>query len=70
MDKTVIKQWIKDNLVMQDEARAITGQSASGFTNAVAAGHIPAFAEFGESRKTRLYLREDLEAYAKRKRIR
>lgn len=68
MNKENIKEWITANLVMQEEARGITGQSVSGFNNAVQSGHIKAFVEFGEARKTRLYLREDLEVYAKNKR--
>lgn len=70
MDNEKIKQWIQDNLVMQDEARSITGQSLSGFNQSVANGRILHFVEFGETRKTRLYLREELEMYAKNKRIR
>ncbi|WP_256846892.1 hypothetical protein [Paenibacillus sp. Pae108] len=70
MNKEYIKQWIQDNLVMQDEARAITGQSTSGFNQSVATRRIQPFVEFGEARKTRLYLREDLEEYAKNKRVR
>lgn len=70
MDKNEIKKWIQDNLVMQDKARAITGQSVSAFNQSVATGGIVPFVEFGSARKTRLYLREDLEEYAKNKRSR
>ncbi|WP_201319123.1 hypothetical protein [Paenibacillus sp. EPM92] len=70
MNKEDIKRWIQDNLVMQDEARAITGQSTSGFNQSVATGRILPFIEFGDVRKTRLYLRDDLEQYAKNKRMR
>lgn len=70
MNKDEIKQWIQDNLVMQEEARTITGQSTSGFNQSVATGRIQPFVEFGDGRKTRLYLREDLEEYAKNKRVR
>ncbi|GFN32550.1 hypothetical protein [Paenibacillus xylaniclasticus] len=70
MNSEDIKQWIQNNLVLQDEARTITGQSVSGFNQSVATGNILPFVEFGELRKTRLYLRSDLEAYAKNKRIR
>jgi hypothetical protein len=65
-----IKKWIEENLVMQDQARLITGQSVSGFNQSVATGRIVPFVEFGDKRKTRLYLRVELEAYAKNKRIR
>ena len=67
MNKEEIKKWIKENLVMQDEARNITGQSVSGFNQSVATGRIVPFVEFGETRKTRLYLRSDLEEYARTK---
>ncbi|GKU79838.1 hypothetical protein [Paenibacillus sp. L3-i20] len=70
MDKEVIKQWIQDNLVMQDEARKITKQSVSGFNQSVSTEQILPFTEFGEVRKTRLYLREDLEHYEKNKKNR
>lgn len=68
MNKDNIKQWIKDNLVMQYEAREITNQSASAFNQSVATGQIKPFIEFGKVRKTRLYLKADLEEYAKNKR--
>jgi hypothetical protein len=70
MDKAAIKQWIEHNLVMQDEARTITGQSVSGFNQSIQTGRIRAFVEFGEARKTRLYLREEMVQYGKSKRIR
>ncbi|MDI3090006.1 hypothetical protein QJ133_02290 [Priestia megaterium] len=65
-----IKEWIEQNLIMQDEARAITGQSVTAFNQSVANGKIKAFIEFGGARKTRLYLKADLEEYAKNKRNR
>lgn len=63
-----IKRWIRDNLVMQDEARQITEQSVSAFNQAVAERRIIPFAEFGSARKTRLYLRDELAEYRKNKR--
>lgn len=68
MNKEEIKKWIEDNLVLRDEAETITGQSTSGFGQSVSAGKIKAFVEFGTNRKTRLYLRSDLEEYARNKR--
>lgn len=68
MDKEAIRQWIIDNLVMQDEARNITEQSVPAFGQAVASGRIQPFVEFGKARKTRLYLRADLGEYTKNKR--
>lgn len=70
MTKDEIKKWIEENLVMQDEARKITGQSVSGFNQSLQTGRIVPFVEFGNERKTRLYLREDLAEYARNKRIR
>lgn len=52
---------------MQEEARAITKQSVIGFNQSVANGKITPFVEFGSERKTRLYHRDDLEAYLKNK---
>ncbi len=67
MNKETARKWIKNNLCMQDEAREITSQSVSGFNQSVSAGKIEPFVEFGETRKTRLYLRSELEEYAKNK---
>lgn len=63
-----IKKWIEENLVIQDEGMRITEQSVSGFNQSVRTGMIKPFVEFGDKRKTRLYLRSDLEKYAKTKR--
>jgi hypothetical protein len=68
MDKEMIRKWIEENLVMRDEARQITGQSDTAFAQSLATGKIVPFVEFGDKRKTRLYLRADLEEYAKNKR--
>ncbi|WP_019156823.1 hypothetical protein [Robertmurraya massiliosenegalensis] len=67
MNNEEIKKWIEENLVMQDAAREITGQSVTGFNQSVSTGKISPFVEFGEVRKTRLYFRKDLEEYAKNK---
>jgi hypothetical protein len=66
--KNKVKTWIEQNLVMQEEARTITGQTTSAFNQSVQNGKILPFVEFGTIRKTRLYLREDLEAYKVQKR--
>lgn len=58
-----IRKWIKDNLVMQQEAFIITEQSKRTFNQSVATGRIKPFVEFGEARKTRLYLRSDLKYF-------
>jgi hypothetical protein len=69
MQRNKVKTWIEQNLVMQEEARTITGQTTSAFNQSVQNGKILPFVEFGtQIRKTRLYLREDLEAYKVQKR--
>ncbi|MEI4618115.1 hypothetical protein [Bacillus cereus] len=68
MQRNKVKTWIEQNLVMQEEARTITGQTTSAFNQSVQNGKILPFVEFGTTRKTRLYLREDLEAYKVQKR--
>lgn len=70
MNKDDVKKWIEDNLVMQEEARNLTGQSISGFNQSLASGNIKPFVEFGETRKTRLYLRSDMKEYGINKRKR
>lgn len=70
MNNSEIKKWINNNLVMQDEARSITSQSKTAFNQSVQNGKIQPFVEFGTVRKTRLYLKEDLELYRENKRIR
>lgn len=65
MNNEDIKDWIENNLVMQSEAFEITGQSKTAFNQSVSTGRVIPFVEFGEVRKTRLYLKSDLEKYAK-----
>lgn len=68
MNNEEIKQWITDNLVTFDTARQITGQSTSGFNQSVATGRIVPFVELESGKRvTRLYLRSELEQYAKNK---
>ena len=67
MNNEEIKKWINENLVMQDEAREITGQSVSAFNQSLQTGKISPFVEFGEKRKTRLYLKSDMQEYAENK---
>ncbi|WP_144518472.1 hypothetical protein [Bacillus thuringiensis] len=68
MQRNKVKTWIEQNLVMQEESRTITGQTTSAFNQSVQNGKILPFVELGTIRKTRLYLREDLEAYKVQKR--
>lgn len=67
MDKKEVKQWIENNLIMQDKAKEITKQSHSAFNQSVATGQIQPFVTFGEARKTRLYLKSDIKEYARNK---
>lgn len=67
MNNEEIKKWIEDNLVMRDEAQRITEQSDTAFGQSVSTGRIIPFVEFGDKRKTRLYLRDDLERYKQNK---
>ncbi|WP_232454600.1 hypothetical protein [Domibacillus aminovorans] len=55
---------------MAIEAHKITAQSVSGFKQSIILGHIKPFLTYGAKRKTNLYLRTDLEEYAKNKQIR
>lgn len=64
------QKWCKENLVTALEGHKITGQSLSGFNQSVMLGNIKPFLSFGEKRKTNIYLRADLEEYAKNKRTR
>jgi len=65
-----MKQWVRNNLLMQEEAMIITNQSSSGFNQSVRAGWIKPFVEYGSNRKIRLYLKSDMEEYARIKRRR
>lgn len=67
-DTEHIRQWINDNLVMQQEAMKITGQKKDAFNMSVKTGNLLPFVEFGTKRIIRLYLKSDLEKYAKNKR--
>jgi hypothetical protein len=67
-DAEHIRKWINDNLVMQNEARKLTEQSISAFSQAVQSGLIKPFVSFGDKRKTYLYLKSDLETYKNNKR--
>lgn len=70
MNKEDIRKWINENLMLRDEAIKITDQSMSAFGQSVSTGKIKPFVEFGNKRKTRLYLKSDLEKYRKNKKIR
>lgn len=61
MDKSELKQYLKENLINRDEAVKITKQSKGTFSNAVLKGYIPVFYDTGS---TKLFLREEIEQYA------
>ncbi|OAH53915.1 hypothetical protein AWH48_11645 [Domibacillus aminovorans] len=69
-DYVIYQKWCQENLVMAIEAHKITAQSVSGFKQSIILGHIKPFLTYGAKRKTNLYLRTDLEEYAKNKQIR
>lgn len=69
MNNEQIKKWIEDNLCTREVARSITGQSDSAFGQSLATGRISPFVELESGKRVvRLYLRSDLEDYAKNKR--
>lgn len=67
MNEDKIKKWIEDNLIQRSEAIKITGQADSSFGEALSAGRVKPFVQFGNKRITRLYLKSDIEEYAKNK---
>lgn len=66
-----IKKWISENLLTKEQARQITKQSAGAFNQSVNLGRIkPFFESNGEGvQKVRLYLKKEIEDYAKNKRV-
>ena len=65
-----IKKWIPENLLTKEQARQITKQSAAAFNQSVNLRRIkPFFESNGEGvQKVRLYLKKEIEDYAKNKR--
>lgn len=64
-----IQKWAIENLVDKSEAMTITGQSSEAFAQSVKRGNIVPFIQTkaNERYTNRLYLRSDLEEYAKNK---
>ncbi|MBE9855090.1 hypothetical protein G8B32_10710 [Enterococcus faecalis] len=63
-----IKQWMTENLVSKREALKITGQSPQAFQQSVRTNMIRPFYESKEGKGSsvvRLYLKSEIEAYAK-----
>ncbi|MGM0285725.1 MULTISPECIES: hypothetical protein [unclassified Enterococcus] len=71
MDEKSIKSfqiWAQENLVTRREAANITGQSYAGISQAINRKVLTPFLEFDGNPPTslvRLYLRSEVEAYAK-----
>lgn len=68
-----MKEWISENLLTKQEAIKITNQSPETFQQAVRTRVIRPFYESKEGKGpaiVRLYLRSDIEAYAKKLAIR
>lgn len=64
-DPNEIKEWILENLVTKQGAMKITGQSGPAFQQAVRTNVVTPFVEYNESPMVRLYLKSEIEAYAK-----
>lgn len=64
-DPNEIKKWILENLVTKQGAMKITGQSGPAFQQAVRTNVVTPFVEYNESPMVRLYLKSEIETYAK-----
>ena len=66
MNNEKIKEWIDENLLTKQEAIKITCQSLTAFDQSINTNKLTAFYDRGEDRsRVRLYLKSDVEAYAK-----
>ncbi|GCF92485.1 hypothetical protein NRIC_03760 [Enterococcus florum] len=65
-----IKKFMENDLLTKSQAMEITGQSPNAFAQSLKSGKVSPFyeAEGTKADKVRLYLREDIETYAKNKR--
>lgn len=65
-----LQEWLSVNLLTKQKSPAVTGQSIHGFHQSVTLGLVKPFYEVpGKgAAHVRLYLRSDLEEYAKTKR--
>ena len=70
MTNEEIKKWLYENLLTKEQSRQITNQSAGAFNQSVNLGRIKPFFETNGNgvQKVRLYLKKDIEDYAKNKR--
>ncbi len=64
-DSKEMREWILNNLVTKQGAMKITGQSGPAFQQAVRTNMVTPFVEYNESPVVRLYLKSEIEAYAK-----
>ena len=71
MTNDEIKKWLYENLLTKEQSRQITNQSAGAFNQSVNLGRIKPFFESNGNgvQKVRLYLKKDIEDYAKNKRV-
>lgn len=65
-DNNKIKEWIRENLVTKSGAIKITGQSRAAFQQSVRTNMVVPFIEYDESPTVRLYLRSEIEEYARK----
>lgn len=69
--KKEFSDWLAYHLVSKEIGAQITGQTPNAFNQSVKLGYILPFYETGGKgpAKVKLYLREELEEYSKKKRI-
>ncbi|WP_270996121.1 hypothetical protein [Listeria seeligeri] len=71
-DLNELQDYLDQNLLTKAKAMEITGQSAPAFAQAVSTGVLKPFFQQGEGKgpsNVRLYLKQDIEEYAQRLRI-
>lgn len=67
MENKELQDWMYENLLTRQEAMKITKQSKPAFDQSIRTGLIQPFFPKGEQRQMiRLYLKQDIEAYAAR----
>lgn len=66
MNNEEIKKWMEENLITKQETMEITKQSLTAFNQTVSTGKLHPFYDRGHDRsRVRLYLKSDVEEYAK-----
>ena len=64
-----IQEWAESNLINRKQASKVAGLNYEGFSSAIKRKHIKPFIEIGDEKgpsTTRLYLKSDVESYAKK----